>query len=47
VKTILDEAPTAVVPHENEPKIFANYVKNFQTISAYSIDLHRVWLDKA
>jgi peptide/nickel transport system substrate-binding protein len=47
VKVIVDEAPAAVILHENEQKIFAKSVKNFQTIPANSIDMHRVWLEKA
>ena len=46
VKIIVDEAPAAVILHENEQKIFAKYVKNFQTIPANSIDMHRVWLER-
>jgi peptide/nickel transport system substrate-binding protein len=47
VKLIIDEAPTAVILHENEQKIFAKYVKGFQSIPVNAIDMHRVWLDKA
>ncbi|HSF29448.1 MAG TPA: ABC transporter substrate-binding protein [Candidatus Tectomicrobia bacterium] len=47
VKVIVDEAPAAVILHENEQKVFAKYVKNFQPIPANSIDMHRVWLEKA
>ena len=41
----VEEAPAAVILHENEQKIFAKHVKNFQTIPANSIDMHRVWPD--
>ncbi len=47
VKVIVDEAPAAVILHENEQKVFAKYVKSFQPIPANSIDMHRVWLEKA
>jgi peptide/nickel transport system substrate-binding protein len=47
VKVIVDEAPAAIILHENEQKIFAKYVKNFQPIPANSIDMHRVWLERA
>ena len=47
VKILIDEAPSAVILHENEQKIFAKYVKGFQPIPVNAIDMHRVWLDKA
>jgi ABC-type transport system substrate-binding protein len=47
VKLIVDEAPAAVSLHANDNKIFAKYVKNFLTIPATSIAMHRVWLDRA
>ncbi|MBI3327619.1 MAG: hypothetical protein HYZ81_13075 [Nitrospinae bacterium] len=47
MKIIIDDAPTAVILHENEQKIFGKYVKGFQTIPVNAIDMHRVWLDKA
>jgi peptide/nickel transport system substrate-binding protein len=47
VKVLVAEAPSAVILHENEQKIFARYVKGFQPIPVNAIDMHRVWLDKA
>ena len=47
VKIIVDEAPTAVILHENEQKILAKYVRGFQPIPVNATDMHRVWLDKA
>jgi ABC-type transport system substrate-binding protein len=47
VKVLVEEAPTAVVLHENEQKVFAKYVKGFQPIPVNAINMHSVWLDKA
>lgn len=47
VKIMMAEAPSAVILHENEQKIFWKYVKGFQPIPVNAIDMHRVWLDKA
>jgi peptide/nickel transport system substrate-binding protein len=47
VKVLVEDAPSAVILHENEQKIFAKYVKGFQPIPVNAIDMHRVWLDKA
>lgn len=47
VKIIVDEAPAAVILHENEQKILAKYVRGFQPIPVNATDMHRVWLDKA
>jgi peptide/nickel transport system substrate-binding protein len=46
VKIIVDEAPAAVILHENEQKILAKYVRGFQPIPVNATDMHRVWLDK-
>ena len=46
-KIVIDEAPAAIILHENEQKIFAKYVQGFQPIPVNAIDMHRVWLDKA
>jgi peptide/nickel transport system substrate-binding protein len=47
VQIIVDEAPAAVILHENEQKILAKYVRGFQPIPVNATDMHRVWLDKA
>ena len=47
IKVIVEEAPSAVILHENEQKIFAKYVKGFQPIPVNAINMHSVWLDKA
>jgi peptide/nickel transport system substrate-binding protein len=47
VKVLVEEAPSAVILHENEQKIFAKYVKGFQPIPVNAINMHSVWLDKA
>jgi ABC-type transport system substrate-binding protein len=47
VKSLIDEAPSAIILHENEQKIFAKYVKGFQPIPVNAINMHSVWLDKA
>jgi peptide/nickel transport system substrate-binding protein len=47
VKVLIEEAPTAIIMHENEQKVFAKYVKGFEPIPVNAIDMHRVWLDKA
>jgi hypothetical protein len=47
VKVLVDEAPSAVILHENEQKIFAKYVKGFQPIPVNAINMHSVWIDKA
>ena len=47
VKVLIDEAPSAVILHENEQKVFAKYVKGFQPIPVNAINMHSVWLDKA
>jgi peptide/nickel transport system substrate-binding protein len=46
VKIIVDEAPTAVILHENEQKILARYVHGFQPIPVNATNMHGVWLDK-
>lgn len=47
VKIIVEEAPTAIILHENEQKIFAKYVKGFQPIPVNAINMHGVWLERA
>jgi ABC-type transport system substrate-binding protein len=47
VKIIVDEAPAAVILHENEQKILARYVHGFQPIPVNATNMHGVWLDKA
>jgi peptide/nickel transport system substrate-binding protein len=47
VKVLVEEAPSAVILHENEQKVFAKYVKGFQPIPVNAINMHSVWLDKA
>jgi peptide/nickel transport system substrate-binding protein len=47
VKILIAETPSAIILHENEQKIFAKYVKGFQSIPVNAIDMHRIWLDKA
>ncbi len=46
VKIVIDEAPAAVLLHENEQKIFAKHVKGFQPIPVNAINMHSVWLDR-
>jgi len=47
VKILVEDTPSAVILHENEQKVFAKYVKGFQSIPVNAIDMHRVWMDKA
>lgn len=46
VKLIIEDAPVAIMFHENEQKVFHKYVKGFQVIPANLINMHSVWLDK-
>jgi peptide/nickel transport system substrate-binding protein len=47
IKILIEEAPAAVILHENEQKVFAKYVKGFQPIPVNAINMHSVWFDKA
>jgi peptide/nickel transport system substrate-binding protein len=47
VKVLIEDAPTAIMLHENEQTVLAKYVKGFQSIPVHAIDMHRVWLEKA
>ncbi len=40
VKVLIEDAPTAIMLHENEQKVLAKYVKGFQSIPVNAIDMH-------
>jgi peptide/nickel transport system substrate-binding protein len=44
VKSIVEDAPVAIVLHANEQKVFNKRVQGFQMIPAGLINMHNVWL---